>query len=275
MKRFIICLVAVGALAAPATALANGGVVLKANHASRLAAIKGAKGVMLVHTAQISRLHAGQRVRLSARRLANGTFASSTIRVIGRASHVQFSGLLLARTGHRVTVSAGGEPVDLKTTAATNARPGSEVQVSAEIDDQGDLNANGIQVVNTLAPGGTIEGKIVAIGASSVTVASDEQVLALTVPSGFDLTTFAVGEEVLAQFSQQSDGSLLLTTLSSDEGVQGANGQGEDDGQSTGGDNNSTTGDDSSTSDDSSASSDNSSGDSGQSSDSGSGGEDG
>jgi hypothetical protein len=48
------------------------------------------------------------------------------------------------------------------------------------------------------------------------------------------VSRFAVGDEVLAVFSQQSDGTLLLTRLSGDENAQAAN---EDDQQENQGDN--------------------------------------
>ena len=80
MKRLLVSLVVVAALAAPATALANG-VVLKVQRANHLVAVTrpGLK-VSLVHTSAASRLHVGQRVALTARTLRNGTLASSAAR---------------------------------------------------------------------------------------------------------------------------------------------------------------------------------------------------
>jgi hypothetical protein len=54
--------------------------------------------------------------------------------------------------------------------------------------------------------------------------------LAIKVPTGVDLTKFATGDEVLATFSQQADGSLLLTDISADGNTQEAdNNDGGDD----------------------------------------------
>src|SRR3954463_16709122 len=97
MKRLLISLVALAALAAPSAALANG-VVLKVQRATHLVAVTraGSTNVALVHTSAAARLHVGQRVALSARRLHNGTLAASAVHVVGRAHTVRFRGLLLA-----------------------------------------------------------------------------------------------------------------------------------------------------------------------------------
>jgi len=71
-----------------------------------------------------------------------------------------------------------------------------------------------------------------------VTVTSEHMTLVLKVPTGFDLSTFANNQEVLATFSQGADGSLTLTALSGDENAQeadenqGDEGNGGDDGGS-------------------------------------------
>jgi hypothetical protein len=49
--------------------------------------------------------------------------------------------------------------------------------------------------------------------------------LVLTVPTGFDLSPFTNGQEVLATFAQQSNGSLLLTALAGDDNAQQADNQ--------------------------------------------------
>jgi hypothetical protein len=56
--------------------------------------------------------------------------------------------------------------------------------------------------------------------------------LVLNVPSTFDLSKFANGDEVLAKFTQGADGTLTLTDLSGDDNVQNAdeNDDGDDNG---------------------------------------------
>jgi len=71
-----------------------------------------------------------------------------------------------------------------------------------------------------------------------VTVKSEEMNLSIKVPTGFDLTKFATGDEVLVTFSQQADGSLLLTDISGDGNAQEAdnNDNSDDNGDDNGGD---------------------------------------
>jgi hypothetical protein len=266
MKRLTLVLVAVVALAAPASALA-GNVVLKVERASHLAAVVHAKHVMLVHTAATSKLRVGQSISMHSRRLANGMFSATQVRVLGRARHVAFNGFVLSssKSAGRVTLSAGGAAVTVKSN--DQPKPGSEVDVNATVSNTGDLEDDNIDVVTPTAPGGSIEGHVFALGGGTITVQSDEQMLVLKVPSGFNLGTLAVGDEVLAQFTQASDGSLTLTSLTADESAAAANddNQGDENGsQSTGsGDDNNDNGDTGSTSSSSSSSS-GSGGDQGQ-----------
>lgn len=242
MKRFVLVLVAAAALAAPAGALASG-VVVKVERGSHLVAVAAAKHVSLVHTNAAARLRVGERISMRSHALRNGTLAATTVRVVGRAKHVAFRGMLLSRnrSKHEITVSAGGAPVTV-TTASTppSAQPGSEVEVDADVEDNGDLNAQDVTTVAPTAPGGSLEGHVLAIGTSSITVSSEHQTLEITVPAGFDLSKFKVGDEVLAVFTQQADGTLLLTSLSGDENAAQANeqddNQGDDNGGTTGGD---------------------------------------
>jgi uncharacterized membrane protein YgcG len=228
MKRLILALVAAAALVAPASALA-GNVVLKVERGSRLAAVANQRHVMLVHTAAALKLRVGDRISMRSRRLANGTFAARDVHVLGRARHVAFGGFVMSRSrhDHSVTISAAGAPVTVQT--ANPPAPGSEVNVDATVNENGDLDADDVNVVTAAAPGGSIEGHVSALGTGSITIASEHEVLVLTVPAGFSLGALQVGDEVLAQFSQQSDGSLVLTSLTADENAVAANNnQGED-----------------------------------------------
>jgi hypothetical protein len=236
MRRLFLALVAAAALAVPGTALA-GGVVLKVEHSAHLAAIAQAKHVVLVHTAAVQKLRVGQRVAMSARRLANGTFAATNVRVVGRANHVAFRGFVLSRSraAHRITLSAGGAPVTVH--ANDTAQPGSEVEVDADVGENGQLDATHVTTVAPTAPGGSIEGHVFALGTGTVTIVSDEQMLVLKVGAGIDLSSIRLGDEVFANFTQLSDGSLVLTSISSDENAAAADGehgdnnnQGDDDG---------------------------------------------
>src|SRR5690242_2182740 len=124
MRRLIIALAAVAAFALPSTALASG-VVLKVQRSSHLVAVAGAaKHVSLVQTPVAAKLAVGQRVTVSARKLGNGTFHASSVRVVGKARTVRFRGMLLKKSATRLLVSAGGAVISVHRgpRAASSAR---------------------------------------------------------------------------------------------------------------------------------------------------------
>jgi Cu/Ag efflux protein CusF len=238
MKRLVLFLIVAAALLAPSAALASG-VVLKVQKATHLVAVTNGKTkVNLVHTA--ARLRVGQRVTLSSRTLRNGTLAASSIRVLGRAHTVHFRGLLLKKSGTRLVVSAGGATIAVhrgaRTTSSANdtgPTPGATVDVTATVGTDDELDATTVSTTSVDTPGGKIEGTL-TLGTGTVTVKSDEMNLTIKVPTGFDLTQFATGDEVLATFSQQADGSLLLTDISGDGNAQEAdNNDNNDDGDNS------------------------------------------
>jgi hypothetical protein len=240
MKRLVIFLVVSAALLAPSAALASG-VVLKVQRATHLAAVTNGKTkVTLVHTAV--KLRVGQRVALKARRLRNGTVAASSIRVLGRASTVRFRGLLLKKSGTQLVLSAGGAIIAVhrgaRTTSSANdtgPKPGATIDVTATVGSDDELEAETVSTASADTPGGKIEGKL-TIGTGTITVKSEHMNLSIKVPAGFVLTAFATGDEVLVTFSQQSDGSLVVTDISADGNAQQADDDQGDDADDDNGD---------------------------------------
>jgi hypothetical protein len=220
MKRLIVLVVAAAALLAPSAAFASG-VVLKVQPSSHLVAVASSRThAALVHTAAASRLHVGQRIVFNSRKLGNNTLKASKIRVVGRAHVVRFRGLLLAKSSSRFVVSAGGSVVTLHRGSRTTSsardngpQPGSTIDVQATVGSDDELDEQKVSVVTATAPGGTIEGHL-ALGAGTITVTSEHMSLVLKVPTGIDLTPFHAGDEVVAEFTQGTDGSLTLTRLS-------------------------------------------------------------
>jgi hypothetical protein len=240
MKRLVLFLIVAAALLAPSAALASG-VVLKVQRATHLVAVTNGKTkVNLVHTG--AKLRVGQRVTLSGRTLRNGTLAASSIRVLGRAKIVHFRGLLLKKTGTRLVLSAGGAIISVnrhaRTTSSANdtgPQPGATVDVTATVGNDDDLDATTVSTSSVDTPGGKIEGKL-TIGTGTITVKSEHMNLVIKVPAGFVLTSFASGDEVLVTFSQQTDGSLLLTDISANGNAEEADHEDGDDGDHDDGD---------------------------------------
>ena len=236
MKRVIMLVAATAALAGPSSALASG-VVLKVQRTTHLVAVaRTTTRVALVHTAAASRLHVGQRVALTARTLRNGTLAASSVRVVGHAHTVRFRALLLAKSRTRLVVSAGGAVVSVARGARTTASardsgpaPGTQVDVTATVTNTGELDEDDVTTAPA-TPGGKIEGRL-TIGAGTITVSDEELTLVIRVPTGFDLSAFHNGDEVLASFTQDAaTGALTLTALSGDENAQQADENDDDQG---------------------------------------------
>jgi hypothetical protein len=232
MKRLALIVVAGAALATPSLASAGTGTVVKVDRASKLVAVTRANArVALVHTAAAARLHVGQRIALRARTLKNGTLGSARVKVVGRAKTARFRGFVLSRRHGRLVVSAGGAVISVRTARTTSSAanggptPGSEVLVDARVDDD-ELEVQKVTVVSESAPGGKLEGRL-TIGTGTVTVRDDEMTLVLKVPTGFDLSKFRTGDEVLATFTQGTDGSLTLTELAANDDENEADDEGE------------------------------------------------
>jgi hypothetical protein len=145
---------------------------------------------------------------------------------------VHFRGLLLAKSSSRWSVSAGGAVITVRrgARATSSARdsgpmPGATVDVQATVGANGELDDDDVTPAAVSPPGGRIEGHL-TLGTGTITVTSENLNLVLKVPAGLDLSAFKNGMEVVADFSQGSDGSLTLTRLSTG-----------DDGEDTGGDN--------------------------------------
>ena len=231
MKRLLPFALVLGTLVAPAGALASG-VVLKVQPARHLVAVaRTPSNVALVHTAAASRLHVGQRVDLKARSLRNGTLEASSVAVVGHTQKVSFHGVVLGRSHGQLAVSAGGAVINVRmstrsTASARDSSPatGSQVGVTATVGASGELDESSVTVFSPTSPGGQIEGTL-TLGTGTIAVTSEHMSLVITLPSGFDLSAFTNGQDVLATFSQQSNGSLLLTTLSGDSNAQQADNQ--------------------------------------------------
>jgi hypothetical protein len=232
MKRSLPLLVLAVALLAPAPALASG-IVVKVQRASHLVAVTDARAhVSLVRTTATSRLHAGQRIAVTGRRLGNGVLQASAVRVVGRTQAVRFEARVLARSARTLVVSAAGMPITVHGAGTTTPPVGSTVEVQATVNDD-ELDDDDVQVVAPTTPGGTIEGHL-TLGAGTITVTSEHLMLVLKVPAGLDLSLFRNGEEVLATFTQGADGSLTLTRLSTADDQEDTND--EDGGHDGGGD---------------------------------------
>jgi hypothetical protein len=208
----------IAAVAIPGTAAAQSGVVVKVDKTAKLTAVAGAHGsVALVHGTATARL--GQKVSYSATTRANGTFQTTGFRVLGAARTVHVRGVVLAhqRTGYVLSANGAVLPIRVlrRTSSASDSgtpATGTSVDVTASLAS-GQLDQQSVQPLLTDARSGAIEGKLVTGPAGTIAVRSSGLTLVISAPATINTSTFKLGDEVLASFQRQADGSLVLTAL--------------------------------------------------------------
>lgn len=237
MKRILLLLV-LGALAVPGVACAARGVAVKVDRGSKVVAVTQAQGqVSLLHVRATARIHVGSRLAFSARKLANGTFAATQVRVLGRAHRTQVRGTVLASRAANVVLSAHGAVLRISRSAATRTTQssadrgtlpvGTRVEIEVEIENE-DLDADEIHVLAATADAGLIRGHLTINANGTITVADEGVSLTFAVPAGFDLSRFRTGDEVIAFFLRNADGSLALKILAGDDDAREADDEDED-----------------------------------------------
>lgn len=226
MLKKVLVAAALAAAAVPGTAAAQSGIVVKVDRAAALTAVAGTHGsVALVHAKATAKM--GQRVTFQSQARSNGTLSATGFQVVGTATRVHVRGIVLAhqRTGYVISAHGAVLPIRVlrRTSSAsdTGTPPvGTTVDVTASISGS-QLDQQSAQPVLTDARSGAIEGRLVTAPAGTIAVRSSGLTLVISVPATISTTAFKVGDEVLASFQRQADGSLLLTALA-------ANSQGDD-----------------------------------------------
>lgn len=247
MKKSLLVLPVLAALAAPGVASAARGVVVKVDRASKVAAVAQTRGqVALVHAGNLAGAKVGSRVSFTGRTLANGTLATSSVRVLGHAKRVHVRGVVVARRHNGFVLSAHGALLKItkaraaRSTASANDTTvppvGSSVDVEVDTDDDS-LDATSVQILSATTDAGMIRGKL-TIATGSVTIADSGVSLTFALPAGFDLSKFKSGDKVLAFYLRNTDGTLALKVLAGDSSASEA-----DDDQESEGDNNDDNGD--------------------------------
>ena len=131
MKRVLVVAIALaGLMALPSAAAAvswKGTVVAKdrARDAVVTVSANGVARTLRTRPAQLRKLRVGQRVKVQAKRRADGTFAAKRLRVLGRTGNVRVRAVVVRSEKGRVLLSAGGSVFAVGSKAArrlANAR---------------------------------------------------------------------------------------------------------------------------------------------------------
>lgn len=202
-----------------------------------------------IHARRSPRL--GTEVAVTVKKLRDGTFRLSRDHVShSRAHKVRIHGVVSwinRRTGE-FTVSAPGVSMLVRgrahRVAAASDGPlavGDEVTATGTLDDQGDLEDQAVQITGIDTGGVNLEGTILSVDSSAgtITVSSDDDdhsgnSIVVTVPSNFDIGSYAPGQEVELLVSLTGTGTATLLGSAQDENAQVANDQGDEQGQDPG-----------------------------------------
>jgi hypothetical protein len=224
MKRivflmFLFLFVFVGAAAASRPVASATGVVVAKERGALLVASPG--GVV--------RTVSG-RAAVGARVLVTGAHVS---RVVGVTTKALIEGVVVRRTGSLLFLSAAHRLLAVhlgarRLASATDApaAPGTVVQETVGIDDQGELDDQGEQQLGQ-SNQVQVQAQITGVGAGTVTLSVNGQPLTITLPAGLTLPSTVVGTQVTLNLSfangqmtadEQGDNSDNQPASGSDQG---------------------------------------------------------
>jgi hypothetical protein len=238
------------ALTGSASAAVLRGVVVSHNSRAHSFVVAERKGHLVsVHSHRSPAL--GRVVVVRAHQLRNGTYAAHHITVRHQSKRrVRIHGVVtfVSRRRHEFAVSAGGASLMVHASRLANhvaaastgsgmPAVGDDVTVETQIDDQGDLEDQGVQDHGAQTQNVEVEGTVLSIDttANTLTISADgeddtTQSITVEVPSTIDITQFSVGQEVKLTVSLQSDGSFLLQGSSEDGNSDQADNSGDEQG---------------------------------------------
>lgn len=230
MKR-LIAFAAFAAVAATLTGTANAASfrgVIVAKDAKRKAVVTASpRGLRTVRArAQFPRFRVGQRIWVTARRLADGTFTARSIRPAGTAKKARFRAIVVRGGSARLIVSGGSSVFalrlrGLRTRSAGNdgkLEAGDKVEVEADIEkgrleaDDGDLDETGHASMLEL------EGIFLHTTKSGFALAVVHRGLVnVAVPEGKIVPPFKAGDQIEVYVRVGDDGSFTLVKGRHDE----------------------------------------------------------
>ncbi len=209
-------------LAAIFVAALTAGSALAANHSAPAAGIVvgSQHGVLLVSSPSgVVRTFAGH-ASIGDRI----TIAGTRIHVTGRVHRAVLRGVVVRHRGNLTFLSAAHHVLVVRSAARTVASardtapaPGTVVQETVGISDNGDLEQENEQEVGT-SNDATVQAVVTAVGTGTVTITVNGQALTIPLPAGLTLPSSIVGTQV-------------TLTLSFANGTASATQQGNDDEQ--------------------------------------------
>jgi hypothetical protein len=187
--------------------------------------------------ARFGSLRVGQRLAVHARPLADGTYASTSVRVAGRATRTPLRAVVVRfdRRASRYFVSAGGTTFALRlrsgralAAAGAAAAPGDQIATTVDVST-GTPQAQQITQVGHVATV-RIEGIVTELGAGTLKlVVAKAGFVTVTIPAGMTLANVKQFDQVSLQVAVGTDGSFTLRSARTDQGNGQAGNQGPGD----------------------------------------------
>jgi hypothetical protein len=174
--------------------------------------------------------------------LAIGTRVSldgAKVTAIGRARTARIRGVVIRNRANMTFLSAGSHVLVLHHTRGlasasdmSQPQPGSVVQTTVGIDDQGELDDQGEQEVGQ-AQNVPIQATVASVGTGTVTLTVNGQSLTIPLPAGLTLPSTIVGTTVTLNVSFAGSQATASSMGSDNQGDDDQ--QGDDQGDSGGG----------------------------------------
>lgn len=238
--------VALAGLTFAATASATtirGKVVHKNRSAHSYVVAKRSGQMVTVHARRSPAL--GRKVVVNARLLSNGTYGQRAVQLGSLTHRARVHGVVtfVNARGTKAVISAKGVSLVVhKSATARAAAPlavGDVVTVTGEFDDEGDIDVDTVEHDGTDDGYFELEGHVLAVDTTARTVtltADDEGELAgsitVVIPDGWDMSGYAVGDEIEVTATLNADGTFTAVGTSHDGDQQEADDdsdqQGED-----------------------------------------------
>jgi hypothetical protein len=210
------------------------GTVVHVNKGAGSFVVANGKGhLYAIHSASSPAL--GSKVKVSVRRLHNGTFSSTGTTSGGHPRHVRVHGTVTHDNAgtHSFTVSGRGVSMLVHSKTGHALPPvGTVVTVKGAVDDENDgqVEEEDLQEEGEDNNGVDLEGVVLEVNelARTITISSEDdqsegETVVVNVPETFNISMFTVGEEVALNVKPLEGGGFELVGSASDEGEQGAN----------------------------------------------------
>jgi hypothetical protein len=237
VKRLLPLLVLLMAGSTPAAGAGSAawqGVIVAKDPARKAVATASAGGVVRTVRApdRFGSLRVGQRLAVHARPLADGTYASTSVRVAGRATRTPLRAVVVRfdRKASRYFVSAGASTFALRVrgaralaAAGAIAAPGDQIMTTVNVSTGTPQTQQVTQVGHVATV--RIEGIVTELGSGTIKlVVAKAGFVTVTIPAGTTLGNIKQFDQVSLEVAVGTDGSFTLRSAATDQGAgQGAN----------------------------------------------------